>query len=423
MTTGVSMKRFAYLIAAVAATLLLNGCLGGAVDLGSSAPAPTDVRAVAGDSSVTLTWTGSPNVEYWVFAAPGSNVTTANWDSMGGSAFPKVTSPHVVSGLTNGTTYSFTINGRIDGGPGGPGSTTISAVPRLAGASWNVDSALGSSSLNGATFGAIFVAVGNDGVLYSSPDFNSYTPATWTALTNPTSSPRANLYATIYGGVYLAAGAGGAMLRSTDAITWTQHDANSSGNDLYGLATNGIGGYVAVGQNGAIVTSVDGQSWTRQTSGTSNDLHAVAFGNGVWVAVGKSGIVLTSSNGSTWTAIASNTSRNLKSVAYGIAVNTATSTTSPVFIAVGAAGTQVTSTDYGATWTAGVINNGVNNLNAVSYGRQFIVAGSNGALFTSTDGANWTAQAAGTSNDLNAIAHSTTNISVVGASGTNLSAL
>lgn len=417
------MKRFAYLIAAAAATLLLNGCLGGAFDLGSSAPAPTDVRVIAGDSSVTLTWTGSPNVDYWVFAAPGSNVTTANWDSLGGSAFPKATSPHVVSGLTNGTTYSFTINGRIDGGPGGPGSTTVSAVPRLAGASWNVDSALGTGSLNAATYGTLFVAVGNDGALYSSPDFNSYTQANWTALTNPMISPRAHLYAATYGGIYLAAGAGGTMLRSTDAITWTQHDAGSNGNDLYGLATNGVGGYVAVGQNGTIVTSVDGQVWSRQTSGTSNDLHAVAFGNGVWVAVGKSGTVLTSANGYTWTAIASNTSRNLKSVAYGVSVNAATSATSAVFLAVGAAGTLLTSADYGVTWTAGVINNGLNNLNAVSYGRQFIVAGSNGALFTSTDGANWTTQATGTNNDLNAIAHSTTNISVVGASGTNLSAL
>ena len=420
------MKRFIYLLAAVAATLILNGCLGGAYQLGSSAPAPTNVRVVPGDSSVTLTWDSSPNVEYWVFTAPGTNVTTSNWDTLGGYAYPKAVSPHVVTGLTNDTTYSFTINARIDGGAGGPGSTPVVAVPRLAGATWTVDPALGSNNLNGAAYGAVFVAVGNQGALYSSPDFNSYTTTTWTSLTNPMGNPRPNLNAAIYGGVYLAAGAGGTLLRSGDAVTWTQQTTGTS-NDLYGLATNGAGGYVAVGQNGTILTSSGGQTWTVQSSGTTNDLYAVAYGYGVWVAVGKSGTVLTSLNAVNWTAIASNTTQTLKGVVYGVATHPATTTTAAtanaVFVAVGAGGTQLTSTDYGATWTAGTINSGLNNLNAVSYGRQFVAVGNNGSLFTSTDAATWTAQASGTSSDLNAIAHSTTNISVVGATGTNLSAI
>lgn len=416
------MKRFIYLLAAVVATLLLNGCLGGAYELGSSAAAPTNVQVVAGDSSVTLTWTGSPNVEYWVFTAPGSNVTTENWNTLGGFAFPKATSPHVVTGLTNGTTYSFTINARIDGGPGGPGTASVSAVPRLAGATWTAEQALGTDNLNGVTFGTVFVAVGNQGAIYTSPDFNSYTTTAWTAQTNPTSSPRPNLYATLYGGIYLAVGANGTILRSTDAVTWTQQTSGTS-NDLYALATNGVGGYVAVGQGGTILTSGDGITWTRQTSGTTNDLNAISYGNGIWVAVGKSGTLLRSATAVAWTATASNTTQNLKGVTYGVAVNPTTSATSAIFIAVGAGGTQLTSTDYGTTWTASVINNGVNNLNAVSYGRQFVAVGNNGALFTSTDGATWTKQTSGTSNDLNAIGHSVTNISVVGATGTNLSAL
>ncbi len=416
------MKRFIYLLAAVVTTLLLNGCLGGAFNTGSSAAAPTNIHVAAGDSSVTLTWDSSPNNEYWVFTAPGTTVTTQNWDTLGGYAFPKATSPHVVTGLINGTTYAFTINARVDGGAGGPGSPVVSATPRLAGATWTSGAALGSDSINSATYGSLFVAVGNQGALYSSPDFNSYTAITWTALANPMSSPRPNLYATVYGGIYLAAGAGGTILRSTDAISWVQQTSNT-GNDLYALATNGTGGYVAVGRNGTILSSADGQVWNVQTSGTTNDLHAITYGNGIWIAVGRSGTLLASLNAVNWSAIASNTTQNLKGVTYGVAVNSTTLVASAMFIAVGAAGTQLTSIDNGLTWTASTINNGLNNLNAVSYGRQFVTIGNNGSIFTSTDGSTWTHQTSGTSNDLNSIAHSTTNISVVGAAGTNLSAI
>jgi len=60
--------------------------------------------------------------------------------------------------------------------------------------------------------GTVLVAVGTNGSIFSSTDGLS-----WTARTNP--FPSANLNATRYGGNYLAAGAGGAILLSSDAIT------------------------------------------------------------------------------------------------------------------------------------------------------------------------------------------------------------
>ena len=56
------MKRLSSLIAAIAATLFLNGCLGGAFELGSAAPAPTDVKVVAGDGAtfeLEYGWSGN----------------------------------------------------------------------------------------------------------------------------------------------------------------------------------------------------------------------------------------------------------------------------------------------------------------------------------------------------------------------------
>lgn len=418
------MKRVSFLLAAVAATLLLNGCLGGAFDLGSTAMPPTDLKAVAGDSSVTLTWTMSPKVEYWVFTAPGTSVTTDNWLNIGGHAYPKVESPYVVPYLPNGTTYAFTVNGRMDGGSGGPGSAVVTATPRLAGETWTAGTALGSGNLNAVTFGSAFVAVGAQGALYSSPDFNSWTPITWTALKNPMTDTRPDLNAATYGnGVYLAAGAGGTMLRSSNAVTWTQQATSTNGNDIYALATNGSTGFVAVGQNGTILTSADGITWTTVSSGTTNDLHAVTYGHPYWIAAGKNGTALISVNGANWTPLATNTTQNIKGITYGISINPTTAVQTGMFVAVGDNGTLLTSIDNGTTWTNGKINNGATSLSAVTFGRQFIAVGDSGGIFTSTDGATWKPQTSGTTGKLIGIGHSAANYSVVGAGGTNLSSI
>jgi hypothetical protein len=432
------MNRLSCLIAAIAATLLLNGCLGGALNLGSSAPPPTNIQVFPGDSSFTITWDAAPNVEYWVFAAPGSNTTTDNWLSLGGSSYPKATSPHTVASfptgrLVNGTLYSFTINGRIDGGPGGQGSPSISVTPRLAGVSWTNGYTFSPNDLNGITYGSVFVAVGNNGALYSSPDFNAWTTATWTTLSSPS---YANLYATTYyNGIYLAAGAGGAMIYSTDAVTWTQQTSNTT-QDLYAIGINGLGGYAAVGKGGTLITSTDGKTWTSLTPPIANDLHGVAYGNGTWVIVGNAGTLLTSTNGTTWTApLYLPSTINLKSVVYGTGVDTTTNTATYLFVAVGDNGVLVTSPD-GVTWTQSTISSTINpNLKSVTFGRQFVAVGDSGSIFTSQNGTTWTNQtinpntnAPYTTANLKAVGHSVTiystaNYSAVGAAGTNLSAI
>ena len=72
--------------------------------------------------------------------------------------------------------------------------------------------------------------------------------------------------------------------------TWTLRDQR---NPLKGV-TYGNGLFVAVGDVGAILTSSDGVSWTQRTSGTSNWLRGVAYGNSMFVAVGWFGTILTS---------------------------------------------------------------------------------------------------------------------------------
>lgn len=406
------MRRPMALVAAILAGLLVAGCSGSGS--GHSADAPANVVALAGDGIVTVTWPMAPNVEYWMFYANSTSISTSNWTTIPGSKLViGASSPFVATGLSNGAVYSFTLNGRINGGPGGPGTPSVSAIPRLAGtatagspAPWTAGAVLGANDLRGVTFGTVFVTVGANGAAYSSID-----GTTWTALNSAVAT---NLNAAVFRGAFLAAGDGGAMLYSIDTIIWTPQNTGTA-NNLNAIATN-AGLFVAVGANGTIVTSGDGITWTAAAnSATANDLYAVtAVGNSLWIAVGANGTLITSIDGSTWTAAASNTAFDLKGVASGVS----TATNAALFVAVGANGTLITSPDA-ATWTEQTAI-GTNTLAAVTYGTQFIAVGANGSIFTSTDGTTWAGQPSTTNSNLNAIVHAPFSYSVVGAAGVNL---
>lgn len=405
------MKQLSAFFLAIIAALSLAGC----GNKGDPAPAPADVKVVPGDSGATVSWTMAPGVEYWVFVAAANGVTPENCSTL--SACRTVAnsiSPQVVTGLINGTTYSFTVNGRTGGGPGGPGSPSISIVPRLAGSSWTVGSPMGANDLRGVTFGTVFVAVGTQGAIFSSTG-----GITWTAQNSGVSS---DLNAAVYGGTYMAAGAGGAMLSSTDAVTWTPR-TSTTGSNIYALTANGGGGYLAAGANGTIIYSNDsGANWAAATSGTTNDLHGLAYGNGRYVAVGANGTLLTSADAAAWQAVTGQSSSDLIGVAYGLlAATSTTSTVTSRFVAIGADGTLTTSTD-GVAWTPQPPIAATSRLAAITFGTQFVAVGANGSIFTSADGINWQAQTSGTSSNLNAITHNFTGYSVVGDAGVNLAA-
>ncbi len=404
------MRRPLMLVAAILAGLLVAAC----GSSGDSADPPASVVAVAGDGIVTLSWPMASGVDYWLFYANASSISTSNWINIPGSRLVMgAVSPHVAAGLTNGAVYAFTLNGRTKGGPGGEGTPPVVAIPRLAGtataslpAPWTAGAALGASDLRGLALGTVYVAVGAGGAMYSSTD-----GIAWTALTSGVAS---NLNAALCSGVCLAAGDGGAMLYSADATTWTPRNPGSA-NNLYAIAKSSAL-FVAVGAKGTIVTSADGITWAAAAnSATANDLYAVSvYSNSLWVAVGANGTVVTSNDGSTWKSVASNTALDLKGITYGTNSTTAALT----FVAVGASGTLVTSPDA-VTWTVQPAI-GANTLAAVNYGTQFIAVGANGSIFTSTDGTSWAGQPSTTNSDLKAIVHAAYSYSVVGAAGVNL---
>jgi len=390
----------AYLL--VMASALLMAACGGHSTSPTPPPPVGGLSVVPGDSQVTVSWKETPGVEYWIFAAPNNpNLSLSNWLATSGSTYRlKVTSPYVVSGLINGTPYSFFMTGRINSGPGGDATPTVAATPRLAGTEWAVSSTLNTGTPAGLTYGSYtdtatntvqytYLAVGNGGKMFRAADLN-----TWTAITPVVS---ANLNAAEYGfAKFIAVGAEGNILYSPDTKTWTQSAKITTQNLNAVAASTSLA--VAVGDNGAIVTSKDAITWTMATSvPTSSNLYGIAYTSaGTWAAVGDGGTILTSGDGLTWAAQNSGTQAKLN--AMGSIATVTANLTSNQFIVVGANGTVLSSPDA-ISWTVQSANTTA-NLNALSSTNQFLAVGSGGTVVTSMDGITWKSQASQTTANL-----------------------
>lgn len=399
--------------AALLVAVLVSACGGG-----SSASPPTGGIAVkAGDGNATITWTMEPGVQYWVFYAPVSTkfpaVSTTDWINIpGAQAFMNVTSPFVVGGLYNGLQYSFTVNGRKNDGPGGPGAVPVAATPRPAGAVWAKGGDTGTNALRALTYGVggdalgYYLAMGDNGSAYKST-----TGLTWTAVPAATANQiNANVYTLSR---FIGVGNAGTIVYSTDLATWTNGVSNTAEN-LNSVSSNGALA-VAVGNNGVIRTSADGITWVAATTvPTTNNLYGVTYsGNGYWIATGAGGTILLSTDGATWTAQSSGTTANLRSV-------TAQIFSSYVFVAVGDAGTVVSSSDNGATWATKTTGLTGNLLAVSSSASQLLAVGAGGLVAISTDGATWTTGASGTTADLYGVLPGMSQYVAIGAGGTNI---
>ncbi|MBU6401270.1 MAG: hypothetical protein KGS61_13220, partial [Verrucomicrobia bacterium] len=220
-------------------------------------------------------------------------------------------------------------------------------------------------------------------------------------------------------------GAGGTGFSSANAGPWTSDFAPT---------TNGIAGvvcgqavlpflgaqptFVAVGGDGTILTaSIDnwgGLTWQPQTSGTTNFLERVTFGDGLFVAVGDNGTLLTSTNSTDWVPRDPGTTQNL----LGAAVGTVNSNL--VAVAVGDSGTLLTSTN-GSDWS-GQGTGLTNDLLGVSFcAGQFVVVGVGGTILTSPDGVTWQSRASPVASDLWSVASAVGYLVAVGADGAIIS--
>jgi hypothetical protein len=411
------VKKVAALIASLVLALLAAGC----GSSGSPADYPKDFKVEAGDGAVIITWTEEPDVVYWLFWGRGPNITTTNWTTSFGTAVPEVKSPRVIPGLNNGETYSFTINGRKDGGPGGEGAPTQAVVPQIAGSNWRVGEPMGTGRLGGVAGGLnattyITMALGENGVIYSRARSGETTNPT-----NPTAPAQLNGIA--YGTAgWVAVGANGTAVAALDGITWESKPTGITAN-LHGISTSSLGGYIATGAGGTILLGSIAAVWTPvAATGTTSDLYAATYGGGLYVAVGAAGTIVTSPDAVTWTVRPSGTTNDLRGVAFVALLTTVdgVATTTFHYVAVGKAGTVLHSSD-GIAWTVLAPVVGGNDLNAVIHGGQFMAVGSAGGIYTSPDGLLWTPRPVATTADLTSVTRTQLGYTAVGTGGTVVS--
>ena len=406
--------------AALLVALAVSACGGSG---GPATPPQGGITVTEGDGQATVSWTATPDVKYWIFYAPTTSIDTRSWiNTASAQAILNTTTPYVITGLTNGTTYSFTLNGRTGDGAGGEGTPSVTIVPRLAGATWaNVNGNFGGNTIRSIGYGVggtdsnsqplyYYLAVGDNGSSWRSSD-----GITWTAVTTPTAG---QLNGVVYGlSKFITIGAGGFIAYTADLSstgTWTQASSNTT-SSLNALASNGAI-VIAVGDNGTILRSDNGASWSQASSTTSQHLYGISYsGSGVWSAVGAQGTLLTSSDsGVTWKAATANTSNALRATAAQTSSVTSNGSTTIGYtiVAVGDKGTVLRSTDAGSTWVAQAsgttanllaVSQSSNQTTGSTTNNQWVATGSGGTVIRSTDGMTWTSSTSTTPSNLYAL--------------------
>jgi hypothetical protein len=161
------------------------------------------------------------------------------------------------------------------------------------GLNWSVQSAAGAFTGNfrcaiWISSLSLYVIAGDTGEIQTSPD-----GVTWTQRTAG-SAYSGNFKDAAFGaGVVVLIGSAGEIQSSANATAWTRRQTGGAG--FVGLHFNGT---VFVAGNGSgTYHSSNGTTWT---SGGSEIVGTVAYGNGLWVG-GDTGLIYTSVNGTSWT--------------------------------------------------------------------------------------------------------------------------
>src|SRR3954470_3303152 len=264
-------------------------------------------------------------------------------------------------------------------------------------------------SANGTT-----VAVGSDGRAIVSTDL-----VHWSEVNTPTfSSLNAVTFAD---GRFVAVGDFGTAIFSSDGFNWQEAETDTL-NDLNGITyANGL--WVAVGENAEVMLSTNGATFTTAITG-STPLNAVTYAFGKFIAAGGNGAVLTSVNGRNWSRssiptegrIAGMIAADGKLIVYGqgsayvagAGIWTTTNLTdwqgSAYYLSANAGAYAngrfvlmmswfVNSSTNGFDWQPQWHDSGPIELRAMAAANgSFIGVGSDGAVFLSSTGENWTNQ-------------------------------
>jgi hypothetical protein len=148
-------------------------------------------------------------------------------------------------------------------------------------------------------YGYLWVAVGASGAMYTS---TSTTASSWTSRTSGFGNNRINGVAANGSSLFVAVGSNGVLTTSPDGTNWTARTSSFGTTEIFDVAY-GNGYWVAVGASGKVAYSTDGATWTQKTTGITGTVCAVAYGNGLWVIGNTTGGMYTATDPSgTWTS-------------------------------------------------------------------------------------------------------------------------
>jgi len=255
----------------------------------------------------------------------------------------------------------------------------------------------------GIAFGnGLFVAVGDNGLIITSPD-----GINWTQRTSPLNSHFTNI---IFGNNIFVISVNDSVnniMTSPDGINWTVRQILP--NAFVNAMTFGNGKFIVAGSNSnfggngnyIFSTTTDGVTWTQSVSPANITPRDITFGNGLFVIVGQgqnpnpnTGRILTSPDGITWTSRSLPTndftvfpiSENISSITYGNNLFVATISSNTI-------GNSILTSPDGITWT--LRKSIVSTWTKIEFFENTFIAIANSGtnqLMISTDGINWIAK-------------------------------
>jgi len=198
-------------------------------------------------------------------------------------------------------------------------------------------------------------------------------------------------------GVFLVGANNQTTYTSPDGVLWDGPSSvagcssGGSTSKVAGLSGDENGRFVMVTNYSEIYTSGDGLNWQLKKPAEPNVyLLSVAYAGGQFVAAGTK-ILISTDGGETWMETLSSLGcpGTLLDVVYGNGKWVAVGGQWPTFTSQGCV---YTSSD-GTNWTLQTLPSGTTQLTAVAFGNGlFVAVGLDGAIYTSTDGAAWTRQ-------------------------------
>lgn len=266
------------------------------------------------------------------------------------------------------------------------------------------------ADLRGVAYGnGVFVAVGADGTILRSTNGGQ----TWQDRTDPELAWTGLLLDVAYGnGVFLATGGAGVLISSDLGLSW--EPAGTLEDFSAGLAYGGTR-WVAAGQGAIWASANNGGTWTSVYQRPNGEVEATdaVYVNNQFLVVGGS-ILLSSDGGQSFTDVGNIASNWLTDAAYG----------NGVYAAIGGVfGNLVFRTANPASWPVEGMTEleGVDGLDGIAFGNgKFVASAGEGRLLISDGTGAWQSVSSGVTVWLKGVAYGDGTFVVVGDGGTIL---